>query len=69
MTEAQFDFRFVVVVVFETDCKAGSFLTSCSDGKVIGLVVFELFAFIWTSAVCGNVVLSTLAGGPYGCTF
>ncbi|TFK75448.1 DUF580-domain-containing protein [Pluteus cervinus] len=40
--------------------------SSCSTGKVIGLVVFELISFMWTSQVIGNVALSTVAGGPYG---
>lgn len=42
---------------------------SCSKGKVIGLVVFETFSFLWTSQVIGNVSLATLAGGPFGCWY
>lgn len=40
--------------------------TSCSSGKVAGLIFFETFSFLWTSQVIGNVALSALAGGPYG---
>jgi len=40
--------------------------TSCSSGKVAGLIFFETFSFLWTSQVIGNVALATLAGGPYG---
>ncbi|KAF9566775.1 DUF580-domain-containing protein [Agrocybe pediades] len=44
-------------------CSTGS---SCSSGKVAGLIFFETFSFLWTSQVTGNVALATLAGGPYG---
>lgn len=40
--------------------------SSCSSGKVAGLVFFETFSFLWTSQVICNVSLATLAGGPYG---
>ncbi|KAF8658257.1 hypothetical protein AX16_002033 [Volvariella volvacea WC 439] len=40
--------------------------TSCSSGKVAGLIFFEVFSYFWTSQVIGNVALSTVAGGPYG---
>ncbi len=40
--------------------------TSCSSGKVAGLIVYATFSFLWTSQVIGNVTLATLAGGPYG---
>ncbi|KAF8973281.1 plasma-membrane choline transporter-domain-containing protein [Flammula alnicola] len=40
--------------------------SSCSSGKVTGLIFFEAFSFLWTSQVIGNVSLATLAGGPYG---
>ncbi|TIC01280.1 DUF580-domain-containing protein [Wallemia mellicola] len=39
---------------------------SCSSGKVAGLVFFLTFAYLWVSQVFGNIVLVTLAGGPYG---
>ncbi|KAG8740574.1 putative choline transporter, neither null mutation nor overexpression affects choline transport [Ceratobasidium sp. 414] len=39
---------------------------SCSSGTVAGLVFFELFSYLWTSQVVGNVCLATMAGGPYG---
>ncbi|KII92408.1 hypothetical protein PLICRDRAFT_102406 [Plicaturopsis crispa FD-325 SS-3] len=44
-------------------CGQGS---SCSSGKVAGLIFFETFSYLWTSQVIGNVALATLAGGPYG---
>ncbi|EIN11911.1 DUF580-domain-containing protein [Punctularia strigosozonata HHB-11173 SS5] len=40
--------------------------SSCSSGKVAGLIFFETFAFLWISQVIGNVALATLAGGPFG---
>jgi len=40
--------------------------SSCSSGKVAGLLFYETFSFLWTSQVIGNVSLATLAGGPYG---
>ena len=40
--------------------------SSCSSGKVAGLVFYETFSFLWTSQVICNVSLATLAGGPYG---
>ncbi|KAH7924270.1 DUF580-domain-containing protein [Leucogyrophana mollusca] len=40
--------------------------SSCSSGKVAGLIFFETFSYLWTSQVIGNVALATLAGGPYG---
>src|ERR1700761_4128283 len=40
--------------------------TSCSSGTVAGLIFFEVFCYLWTSQVIGNVALATLAGGPYG---
>ncbi|KAJ7680327.1 plasma-membrane choline transporter-domain-containing protein [Mycena polygramma] len=43
--------------------------SSCSSGKVAGLIFFEVFSFLWTSQVIGNVALATLAGGPYGCWY
>ncbi len=47
-------------------CNLACATTSCSSGKVAGLVFFETFSFLWTSQVIANVSLSTLAGGPYG---
>ncbi|KAJ7262170.1 plasma-membrane choline transporter-domain-containing protein [Mycena haematopus] len=43
--------------------------SSCSSGKVAGLIFFLVFSFLWTSQVIGNVALATLAGGPYGCWY
>ena len=34
-----------------------------------GLIFFEIFSYYWTSEVINNVILATLAGGPFGCTF
>jgi hypothetical protein len=42
--------------------------SSCSSGKVAGLLFFATFSYIWTTQVVGNVTLATLAGGPYGST-
>ncbi|KAI6021421.1 plasma-membrane choline transporter-domain-containing protein [Pisolithus microcarpus] len=41
--------------------------SSCSSGKVAGLLFYSVFSYLWTSQVIGNVALATLAGGPYGC--
>lgn len=46
-------------------CEEGN---SCSKAKLIGFIVYETFAFLWTSQVIGNVALATLAGGPFGST-
>ncbi|KAI6134513.1 plasma-membrane choline transporter-domain-containing protein [Pisolithus thermaeus] len=43
--------------------------TSCSSGKVAGLLFYSVFSYLWTSQVIGNVALATLAGGPYGCWY
>ncbi|KAF8518950.1 plasma-membrane choline transporter-domain-containing protein [Hysterangium stoloniferum] len=40
--------------------------TSCSSRTVAGLIFYEVFSYLWTSQVIGNVALATLAGGPYG---
>ncbi|KAJ4487395.1 plasma-membrane choline transporter-domain-containing protein [Lentinula edodes] len=40
--------------------------SSCSSGKVAGLIFYATFSFLWTSQVVANVALATLAGGPYG---
>jgi Plasma-membrane choline transporter len=40
--------------------------SSCSSGKVAGLIFYATFSFLWTSQVIGNVSLATLAGGPFG---
>ncbi|PCH43440.1 DUF580-domain-containing protein [Wolfiporia cocos MD-104 SS10] len=47
-------------------CGHGS---SCSSGKVAGLIFYATFSYIWTSQVIGNVALATLAGGPFGCWY
>ncbi|KAH9935626.1 plasma-membrane choline transporter-domain-containing protein [Fomitopsis serialis] len=44
-------------------CGSGS---SCSSGKVAGLIFYATFSYLWTSQVIGNVALATLAGGPFG---
>ncbi|KAK7472552.1 pH nine-sensitive protein 1 [Stygiomarasmius scandens] len=43
--------------------------SSCSSGKVAGLIFYATFSYLWTSQVIGNVALATLAGGPYGCWY
>lgn len=43
--------------------------SSCSSGKVAGLLFYSVFSYLWTSQVIGNVALATLAGGPYGCWY
>ncbi|KAG6333629.1 hypothetical protein ID866_5454 [Astraeus odoratus] len=43
--------------------------STCSSGKVAGLLVYAVFSYLWTSQVIGNVALATLAGGPYGCWY
>ncbi|WVQ99212.1 protein PNS1 [Kwoniella sp. CBS 9459] len=40
--------------------------TSCSSGKVAGLIFYTTFAYLWTSQVAANVILCTLAGGVFG---
>ncbi|KAJ4483429.1 plasma-membrane choline transporter-domain-containing protein [Lentinula aciculospora] len=40
--------------------------SSCSSGKVAGLIFYATFSYLWTSQVIANVALATLAGGPYG---
>ncbi|KIP11620.1 hypothetical protein PHLGIDRAFT_63436 [Phlebiopsis gigantea 11061_1 CR5-6] len=40
--------------------------TSCSSAKVTGLIIYEVFCYLWTSQVVGNVALATMAGGPFG---
>ncbi|KZV95008.1 DUF580-domain-containing protein [Exidia glandulosa HHB12029] len=47
-------------------CTTNGGNTSCSSGTVAGLIFFEVFSYLWTSQVIGNVALATLAGGAYG---
>lgn len=62
-------FVFTVIATYakwtpnSSTCGNGS---SCSSGTVTGLVFFELFSYLWTSQVIGNVCLATMAGGAYG---
>lgn len=62
-------YSFVVIAVYSKwtpgnpQCNQG---TNCSSGKVAGLVFYATFSYIWTSMTLGNVVLATLAGGPFG---
>ncbi|TCD67439.1 Protein pns1, partial [Steccherinum ochraceum] len=62
-------FTFTVVATYtkwtpgNPSCNDGS---SCSSGKVAGLVFYETFSYLWTSQVIGNVALATMAGGPFG---
>ncbi|KAF5348744.1 hypothetical protein D9758_006837 [Tetrapyrgos nigripes] len=43
--------------------------SSCSSGKVAGLIFYATFSYLWTSQVIGNVALATLSGGPFGCWY
>ncbi|OCH84680.1 DUF580-domain-containing protein [Obba rivulosa] len=62
-------YTFTAVAIYEKwtpgnpSCSTG---TSCSSGKVAGLIVYATFSYLWTSQVISNVVLATLAGGPFG---
>lgn len=40
--------------------------SSCSSGKVAGLIFFATFAYYWVSQVIANVTLTTLSGGVFG---
>jgi hypothetical protein len=40
--------------------------TSCSSGKVAGLVFYATFSYYWISQVIANVILTTLSGGIFG---
>ena len=40
--------------------------TSCSSGKVAGLIFYATFAYYWVSQVIANVTLTTLSGGVFG---
>ena len=51
------------LTIFILACSTG---TSCSSGKVAGLIFYETFSYLWTSQVIGNVALATMAGGPFG---
>jgi hypothetical protein len=55
-----------IVILNPSSLIACSTGTTCSSGKVAGLLVFEVFSFLWTSQVIGNVALATMAGGAYG---
>lgn len=59
-------FTCVAIYVKWTPGSATCSTTSCSSGKVAGLVFYSTFAYIWVSQVIANVVLCTLAGGVYG---
>ncbi|EJD03315.1 DUF580-domain-containing protein [Fomitiporia mediterranea MF3/22] len=61
-------FAFVTIATYAkwtpgNPCTSG---TSCSSAKVGGLLAYEIFSYLWTSQVVGNVALATLAGGPFG---
>ncbi|KAK7057181.1 plasma-membrane choline transporter-domain-containing protein [Favolaschia claudopus] len=64
-------FTFAAIATYEkwTPGNPSCATTSCSSGKVAGLIFFLTFSFLWTSQVIGNVALATLAGGPYGCWY
>ncbi|PVF93253.1 DUF580-domain-containing protein [Serendipita vermifera] len=68
-------FMFTIVATYlrwgKAACQAGSAAnptanSSCTDATLIGLIIFEFFAYLWMSQVIANVALATLAGGPYG---
>jgi len=39
---------------------------ACSTSRLAGFLVYDTFSYLWASQVVGNVVIATLAGGPYG---
>jgi len=65
-------YTFTVIAVYakwtpgNPSCGSGS---SCSSGKVAGLIFYVTFSYLWTSQTIGNVALATLAGGPFGCWY
>ncbi|KAF9075425.1 plasma-membrane choline transporter-domain-containing protein [Rhodocollybia butyracea] len=61
-------FVFTSIAIYEkwTPGSVTCSTTSCSSGKVAGLIFYATFSYLWTSQVIGNVALATLAGGPYG---
>ncbi|KAI0696716.1 DUF580-domain-containing protein [Cytidiella melzeri] len=62
-------FAFTAIATYERWTPGNPACTAsndCSSGKVTGLVIFELFVYIWMSQVVGNVALATMAGGPFG---
>ncbi|KAI0341911.1 DUF580-domain-containing protein [Trametopsis cervina] len=62
-------FSFTAVATYERWSPGNHICTkdnSCSSGKVTGLIIFEVFVYIWMSQVVGNVALATMAGGPFG---
>ncbi|WVQ67890.1 protein PNS1 [Kwoniella botswanensis] len=61
-----YTFTCIAVYVKWTPGSATCTGTSCSSGKVAGLIFYSTFAYLWTSQVVGNVILCTLAGGIFG---
>ncbi|WVW83672.1 protein PNS1 [Kwoniella bestiolae CBS 10118] len=61
-----YTFTCIAIYVKWTPGSATCTGTSCSSGKVAGLVFYSTFAYLWTSQVVGNVILCTLAGGVFG---
>ena len=59
-------FTCVAIYVKWTPGSTSCSTTSCSSGKVAGLIFYATFAFYWTSQVIANVVLCTLSGGIFG---
>lgn len=65
-------YTFTVIAIYakwtpgNPSCGNGS---SCSSGKVAGLIFYATFSYLWTSQTIGNVALATLAGGPFGCWY
>ncbi|WRT66144.1 protein PNS1 [Kwoniella shivajii] len=61
-----YTFTCIAIYVKWTPGSAACTGTSCSSGKVAGLIFYSTFAYLWTSQVVGNVILCTLAGGVFG---
>ncbi|WVW80236.1 hypothetical protein I302_102214 [Kwoniella bestiolae CBS 10118] len=59
-------FTFVAVYLkFAPGRDACQEVGSCSLGLLITLFIFVLLTYLWVSSVVGNVIILTLAGGPY----
>ncbi|BEJ17676.1 hypothetical protein CspHIS471_0610770 [Cutaneotrichosporon sp. HIS471] len=61
-----FSFTAIAIYVKWTPGSDACTATSCSSGKVAGLIFYAIFVFYWASQVVSNVILCTLAGGVFG---
>ncbi|WVN88169.1 protein PNS1 [Cryptococcus depauperatus CBS 7841] len=61
-----YTFTCIAIYVKWTPNSAACSSTSCSSGKVAGLIFYSTFSYLWMSQVVGNVILCTLAGGIFG---